>query len=117
MPDIRVAEKHIPGNHRALAHLWQFGYNGRDLSGSDEPFRLVPQPTDQRFDKVPLLSTNPTDAGFLRPAKDSALCSKGAGTVDPSLPVYIGAVPPEGVEPWDWDRTWRMRMKKAEDRK
>jgi hypothetical protein len=26
---------------------------------------------------------------------------------DPALPAYIGAVPPEGVEPWDWDMTWK----------
>jgi hypothetical protein len=25
---------------------------------------------------------------------------------DPSLPAYVGAVPPEGVEPWDWQKTW-----------
>jgi hypothetical protein len=25
---------------------------------------------------------------------------------DPSLPAYVGAVPPEGVEPWDWEKTW-----------
>jgi hypothetical protein len=23
-----------------------------------------------------------------------------------ALPAYVGAVPPEGVEPWDWDKTW-----------
>jgi hypothetical protein len=25
---------------------------------------------------------------------------------DTSLPAYVGAVPPEGVEPWDWQKTW-----------
>jgi serine/threonine protein kinase len=25
---------------------------------------------------------------------------------DRSLPAYVGALPPEGVEPWDWDKTW-----------
>ena len=24
------------------------------------------------------------------------------------MPNYIGALPPEGVEPWDWNRTWKM---------
>src|SRR5262249_36206877 len=24
------------------------------------------------------------------------------------LPSYVGALPPDGVEPWDWERTWRM---------
>src|SRR5262249_1627632 len=43
---------------------------------------------------------------FLRPNKGSELATEGAGKVDPSLPSYIGAVPPEGVAAWDWSRTW-----------
>src|SRR5262249_48292621 len=43
---------------------------------------------------------------FLRPAKDSPLATGGAGRTDPSLPSYVGAVPPEGVPAWDWGRTW-----------
>jgi hypothetical protein len=27
---------------------------------------------------------------------------------DRSLPAYVGAVPPVGVEPWDWEKTWKM---------
>src|SRR5262249_28079866 len=38
----------------------------------------------------------------------SPLATEGAGLTDPSLPSYVGALPPEGVESWDWDRTWRM---------
>src|SRR5262249_41833790 len=45
---------------------------------------------------------------FLRPAADSPLVKHGAGNDDPSLPSYVGALPPEGVAPWNWDRTWRM---------
>src|SRR5262249_4960804 len=26
---------------------------------------------------------------------------------DRSLPAYVGAVPPDKVEPWDWDTTWK----------
>src|SRR5262249_39139986 len=29
---------------------------------------------------------------------------------DPSLPSYVGAVPPEDADPWDWDRTWLAPM-------
>jgi nitrous oxidase accessory protein NosD len=104
------------GDFRALSRLWRLGYNGRDLSGENESMRLPPEPTDQQFDKPPLVSLKPTDPGFFRPVKDSPLCSKGAGTVDPTLPVYIGAVPPEGVPAWDWDRTWQARMTKTEDK-
>ena len=27
---------------------------------------------------------------------------------DRALPAYVGAVPAEGVKPWDWDRTWAV---------
>jgi hypothetical protein len=26
---------------------------------------------------------------------------------DPSLPAYVGAVPPKGMQPWDWEKTWK----------
>jgi hypothetical protein len=26
---------------------------------------------------------------------------------DPALPAYVGAVAPEGVQPWNWDITWK----------
>jgi hypothetical protein len=106
----------IPGDLKALSRLWQFGYNARDLSGPDESVRLKPEASDQQFDEPPLVSRTPTDVGFLQPHKDSVLCSKGAGTVDPTLPVYIGAVPPEGVPAWDWDRTWQARMTKTDEK-
>src|SRR5262249_13112018 len=32
-----------------------------------------------------------------------------ANAFDPSLPAYVGAVPPEGVEPWDWGKTWKAK--------
>ncbi|HYT91428.1 MAG TPA: hypothetical protein VEL76_22130 [Gemmataceae bacterium] len=62
-------------------------------------------------DKIDVLSRNPEEpAKFLRPAKNSPLASKGAGG---DLPSYVGAVPPEGVEAWDWDRTWKARTGKS----
>lgn len=61
-------------------------------------------------EKIDILSRNPAAANFLRPAKDSKLAT--AAKSDESLPSYIGAVPPEGVEPWNWNNTWQMRMKK-----
>ncbi len=30
------------------------------------------------------------------------------GADNHSLPAYVGAVPPEGVEEWDWEKTWKM---------
>jgi hypothetical protein len=29
----------------------------------------------------------------------------GAGGAD--LPAYVGALPPEGVAAWDWERIWK----------
>src|SRR5262249_23663582 len=54
------------------------------------------------------LSRKPDAPDYLRPNADAPLATAGAGTTDPSLPRYVGALPPKGVEPWDWERTWRM---------
>jgi hypothetical protein len=51
----------------------------------------------------------------MRPAPDSPLVEGGAGKEDLSLPQYVGAVPPEGVEPWDWQHTWNVRRKQTAD--
>jgi hypothetical protein len=37
----------------------------------------------------------------------AAWTAAGSAHYEPALPPYVGAVPPEGVEPWDWDRTWK----------
>jgi hypothetical protein len=54
-----------------------------------------------------VLSYKPYDPDFLRPPKDSPLATGGAGVTDSALPAYVGAVPPEGVEPWNWEKTWK----------
>ncbi len=63
---------------------------------------------------IEVLSRKPGNSNFLRPAKDSPLALGGAGGQKAAasasgapLPAYVGAVPPEGVEPWDWDKTWK----------
>ncbi len=63
---------------------------------------------DTRQDKIDLLSRDQRQADFLRPAKDSPLAKAGAGG---DLPSYVGAVPPEGAEPWDWQKTWKARAR------
>jgi hypothetical protein len=42
--------------------------------------------------------TNPWMAGWM--------VAQPMSQPGPSLPAYVGAVPPEGVEPWDWLKTW-----------
>jgi hypothetical protein len=46
----------------------------------------------------------------LKPKTGSPLASEGMGKTDPNLPAYIGALPPPGMRPWDWMRTWNARF-------
>lgn len=88
-----------------LARLWHFGQNRRDLSGTAAYVPLAE--TDQKLEKLDLLSRDPTDANFLRPKPGSSLATGGAGK---DLPPYIGPVAPEGATPWDWEKTWNARV-------
>jgi hypothetical protein len=94
-----------------VIRTWRFRSNWRDLSGSDSS-RGIPfdKTAFQHLSEKTFLSSERWSPDFLRPAADSPLATGGAGKDDPSLPLYVGAVPPKGVEPWDWDKTWRWRM-------
>jgi hypothetical protein len=63
---------------------------------------------------IKVLSREPNDPNFLRPPKGSPLARGGAGVMDPALPAWVGAVAPEGVAPWDWDKTWKMLARQTE---
>jgi tRNA A-37 threonylcarbamoyl transferase component Bud32 len=113
-----------PGDVEALRATpgWQFGHNWREgvrpTPGSQlARFWIPPSASDRLVERVELLSRKPADPDFLRPAKDSPLARGGAGVSDASLPAYVGAVPPQGVEPWDWDRTWKMLARKEAARR
>jgi hypothetical protein len=95
-----------------LATAWRFWRNWRDLSGIRAPFACPLAPEDRRLSSPKLLSRKPSDPDFLRPAPDEPWANDGAGQRDPSLPAYVGAVPPAGVPPWDWERTWWARAGK-----
>jgi hypothetical protein len=45
-------------------------------------------------------------AGLANPWMAGAALAQPINQPDLSLPAYVGAVPPEGVEPWDWQKTW-----------
>ena len=108
-----------PGDVKSLLKSpeWHFSFNWYesvppDLNSPMEAFRIPPGPEDHVQFPTEVLSRKPSDPNFLRPAKDSPLARNGAGgqkgaACDPPLPAYVGAVPPEGVEPWDWDKTWK----------
>ena len=58
---------------------------------------------------IEVISRTKGDPDFLRPPKHSPLAEAGAGLSDKALPLpsYVGAVPPVGVEEWDWSKTWK----------
>ena len=71
---------------------------------------------DRLEESIKVISRLDKNLDFLRPEKDSRLATAGAGgpnanPVDKSLPPYVGAVPPQGVEPWDWDKTWKAMVR------
>jgi nitrous oxidase accessory protein NosD len=99
-----------PGDGKALLKLWRFHHNCRDYSGPNSAFHLPVGAAETRFQLGDVLGADPADLDRVRPGKDSPLAVQGAGTVDGSLPAYIGALPREGEPPWDWDRTWLARV-------
>ncbi len=108
---INGQESRGPGNGVAVAAKYRFSNNWRE--GKEWPTGkgwIPPDPKkgDVRESKIDGINRDPKSPDFLRPQPNSKLATAGAGNEDPSLPRYIGALPPEGTDPWDWDRTWRM---------
>jgi hypothetical protein len=97
------------GEGKLVAQVWQFAHNWREVKSDSERGKdwIPPGKQDVLREQIAVLSRTPADANFLRPPKGSPLAAEGAGKTDPSLPPYVGAVLPEGVPAWDWDRTWR----------
>ena len=94
-----------------LLKIIRFHHNWRDLSGSG--LRVPRAPDDQLLKGGYLASRNPKDADYLRPGTGSPLATGGAGN---DLPRYVGALPPAGVAPWDWERTWKVRAGNPADK-
>jgi hypothetical protein len=104
------------GKGRAVIAAWQLDHNWRQVrpptAGTSQATSWIPPgERDTRHDHIADIPRDPGQADFLRPAKDSPLTKGGAGG---DLPSYVGAVPPEGAEPWDWDKTWSAHMRKPE---
>jgi serine/threonine protein kinase len=105
------------GDTLQLAKQWRVKSNLRDVtsSASDATLataRIPPGPDDLEDANPAFLSLQVDDPDFLRPAADSPLATKGAGG---DLPVYVGAMPPPGAEPWNWDDTWKGREPKPSE--
>ena len=89
----------------------------RQLEGPVGASTLIPlAPGDHKLDASVQLPRNPSLANFLQPPIGSPLAAQGVKD-DPSLPSYVGAVPPEGVNAWSWDRTWRRGVQTTADKK
>jgi hypothetical protein len=105
--------KPLPMDGRLVSEAWSLTHNWREVQepAADNPLAkawVPPGPKEVRKDQIDGVHRDPKAPDFLQPAKDSPLATNGAGQEDPALPCYIGAVPPEGAVPWDWDRTWRL---------
>ena len=113
-----LTEVRGPGDGSLIVKHWQMDHNWRETqppSGDDLISRswVPPAAKDVSMQTIPVLSRQGDHPDFLRPAKDSPLATGGAGKEDPSLPVYVGAVPPQGVPAWAWDKTWRWRVSRG----
>jgi serine/threonine-protein kinase len=103
-----------PVDGTTVAQTWRVERNWREtpaLTGEAALGWVPPGPKDVRRDRIDGIDRDPKSPRFLRPDKGSPLAAEGPGQDDPTLPPYVGALPPEGVEPWDWDRTWRARVR------
>jgi hypothetical protein len=94
------------GSPKMLLDQWQIDHNWPDHSGRVTALLFPKVEGDQKLQRIDLLSRDPASAHYLKPRSTSPLATGGAGG---DLPSYVGAVPPEGVEPWDWDKTWEAR--------
>jgi hypothetical protein len=101
------------GDPQELVKAWKFRGNARDLSGSRIVLQIPQTDADRRLAEADLVSTDTQTLERIRPVPGSPLATFGSGS-DPALPAYVGAMPPEGVAPWDWERTWRLWMKPKE---
>jgi hypothetical protein len=90
----------------------RFHHNGRDGRG-DLVSQCVPRTeTDLAVSTGDFRSLDQASGDFLRPRRDSSLVAGGAGTLDTSLPAYVGARAPDGPPEWDWLATWKARQAK-----
>ena len=96
-----------PGDGAGTTNTWTFDHNWREtlIPPGDNPWSvgwLPPSGDDVREDAIEGLSRDPAVANFLRPEAAVPLATAGSGATEPTLPKYIGAVPPEGAPVWPW---------------
>jgi nitrous oxidase accessory protein NosD len=92
------------GDPAVLLAAWRCDHNWRDPSGN-----IPLAPNDHLLGQPRMNWFDATRPDWLRPPSGPGLADQGAGRQDPSLPTYVGAMPPENVQAWDWDKTWSAR--------
>jgi hypothetical protein len=104
------------GKGELVARAWRIDHNVREGKPATEnaeflQARILPSLDDLQPAPRADFSLDDKDLeNFLRPKKDSPLATGGAGG---DLPKYVGAVPPKGAKPWNWEVTWRSRAMRA----
>jgi serine/threonine-protein kinase len=91
-----------------LTQRWRFTRNWRDLGGAQAHMRIPLAPTDEVLRTPDGLSRDLNNPAFLRPTAVSPLANGGAGG---DLPRYVGAVPPQDLQPWEWQKVWDARAR------
>jgi hypothetical protein len=93
---------------QSVARAWRFAGNWRDLSSTLTEGMVPLTSDDHKFDTPAFVSRQPDHADFMRPTADFfKLVQSKRVLTSPRLPPYAGAVPPAGVEPWDWQTSWQ----------
>ena len=105
--------KKAPGDLASLLNSadWRFSHNWREgeepnPASGENLFWIPPSKSNKLQKTIEVMSRAQGDLDFLRPAADSPLATGGVGDADPVLPLprYVGAVPPKGMDPWDWGK-------------
>ena len=102
------------GQGQKVIDRWTVAGNWRETvppAGASLPERAwIPGPSDELHKEVAVASRQLNDSAFLQPLAESELATAGAGESE-GLPPYVGAVPPPGMEKWDWNKTWEAWTK------
>src|SRR5262249_25756854 len=94
---------------------WRFSHNWREIAepkadSPNRPFWIPAGHQDRLKVKVKLQPGKLGDPNSLRPGANPSLGT--GGVKDVALPPYVGAVPPEGIEPWNWQWTWDAHFRR-----
>jgi hypothetical protein len=105
-----------PGDGGAVMKAWRWGGNWREgappaAEGIEEKSWIPVAPGDVLQPSIAVRSRDPKDPDYLRQPEGSPLANSGAE--DPTLPPYVGAIPPAGVPPWNWLETLEARARRA----